>query len=808
MELLQELSFVRPAFIAGLLSRGLGVALIVMFGSLYPQLVPMAGRRGLTPIDAALRAIERDFPTPKRFVYFPSLLWLNASDFALRSVGALGLCSAALIVVGGPVTPYLFALCWIALLSLDRPMTLIYPWDAVMFEAAFWGMFLPSTAFASGIAADSGCQPAVLWAYRLLVFRVMVGFGKHKFVGTTPQDRGFLKGFLVTMPLPTRLGWLAQKLPMGVMKLGLFGMFLVEIPLPFGVFFPGPWSAVFGVATIGLMLAIWLSGNFGIFNLAMCVIALACFDSQTASQLQLFAAGGSPRALVIDALFVLHSGLAALAFPFNTFCSHSWMMWSPWLRVTPRFLCWPVDLARALHPFRFAHAYGVFSPRSGPAARVTAVAEASWDNETWHELVHPFWPTHARSVPKFCAPHHERFDQAVVYESVGMNESSPYRNIIGRWDPYGHGGVSSARMLMHRVLLGDLPGSHFYDRSRERAFGPALAVRVRSCILEPAPVAELRQSGSWWRRTWIGPHYAALRKDEGYWDEPLPEPELWHYDDLVWLKRSRMGELLQRAAAGQDADTLVRADATTAPTLTDTDIAQFWDAFVPLVHARHHASFAGLRASVSELRARYGHATLRRFERIANRYALCLFAKLEPAFLKSGWAFLKEDWRSAGGLLPVRSYYELRTLCMAILAEGRETYRAVMANPQLAAAHAERLSMFAAHQLQAVFRYETFVFHAGKLRLLDNLSRQAGRPAPNEKQRVQQARMAALAGNCWGSVPFIEFLKTQFLGPEDVLDVPEQWPSFEVTDSREVRRVPVQAAHERRDSLHTSLTSD
>ena len=218
---------------------------------------------------------------------------------------------------------------------------------------------------------------------------------------------------------------------------------------------------------------------------------------------------------------------------------------------------------------------------------------------------------------------------------------------------------------------------------------------------------------------------------------------------------------------------------------------QFKDVFVPLVHTRHHASWAGLRSTVAELRAQHGQAQLRRFERIANRYALCLYAKLEPLLLRGGWSFLKDDWRHAPerGALAVRSLYELRTLCMASVAEGRQSYRALLHDPQLAAAHAERLRMFAAHQLQAVFRYESLVFHAGKLRLLDHVSRQSGRLDPGPKQRAQQARVEALVGRCWGSVPFIEFLKTQFLGLEDVLDVPEQWPSFAVTPSKEVLRV-------------------
>lgn len=784
MDLLGQLAFVSPPLVAGLLSRGVALSFLIAFASLYPQLIPIAGRRGLTPIHDALRAIERDFPTRKRYLYFPTLLWFGSSDRALRSLGGLGIVAALLALVGGPATPVCFALCWLSLLSLDRAMTLIYPWDSALFEAGFWAIFLPPTQLSADLAAVSGCEPPVLWVYRLLLFRVLLGFGKHKFVGSTAQDNGFLYGFFATQPLPTRLGWLAQKSPMWLLKLALLAMFVIEVPLPFAIFFPGPWSALLGLSSIGLMVAIWLCGNFGYFNVVAVVISLACFDSESAAHLSLFSPAKGWDTYALDALFVLHTTIAAVAFPFNTFCSHTWMMWSPWLRVPMRWLCAPVTLARALHPFRFAHAYGVFSPQSGPDARITAVAEVTWDGSTWHELVHPFWPTQEGSTPKFCAPHHERFDQAIVYESIGLNESSPYRNIIGRWDPYGHGGLSSARMFMHRVLSADLPGSRFYDRSMERRWGPPQAVRVRSYILEPASIQELRTEGRWWRRTLIGPHYAPLQQGEGYWDEPMPEPELWHYDDLFWLKRSRLGTLLRRAASGESADALVKLGAVE---LTDKEIEVFWSKIVPVIHSRHDASFVGLRTTVCELRETYGAQAMRRFERMANRYALCLFARLEPMFLRAGWSFLRVRWRPdpATNALAVRSYYELRTLCMAVVAQGRQTYREVLDNPELAHAQAEQLTMPRAHQLQFVFRYETMVFHAQKLRLLDNMSRQLNRTKPDAKKQ----ELMSLAGNAFGAVPMIEFLKTQFLAPEDWLDVPERWPRFEVTSNLEVRRV-------------------
>nr|WP_276603685.1 lipase maturation factor family protein [Nannocystis pusilla] len=63
--------------------------------------------------------------------------------------------------------------------------------------------------------------------------------------------------------MPTPLGWLAHRAPMGVHKAALALLFVVEVVLPLAIFVPGPASVVFGLATAGLMLAIAATGNYG-----------------------------------------------------------------------------------------------------------------------------------------------------------------------------------------------------------------------------------------------------------------------------------------------------------------------------------------------------------------------------------------------------------------------------------------------------------------------------------------------------------------------------------------------------------------
>ncbi len=769
-----------PELIWGLLSRGIGLVFLISFVSLWPQVLPIAGRTGIMPIHDALRAIERDFSRPRRWLYFPTLLWLDASDTTLRGLVAGGILAALSAIVGGPHAPYALFFCYLVYLSLDRAITFVYPWDALLFESGFWGAFLPATELLPSVAAVAAPDPAVAWVYRMLVFRVIFGFGKHKFLGTTHEDSGFLKGFFITQPLPTYLGWLAHKQPMPILKLSLFGMFVVELVVPLAVFVPGLWCSLAGLSLIGLMIAIWLTGNFGYFNPLMIVLALSWFDNTTAQQFSFVALVSAQGPVFVHALFMLYTALWILAFPFNTFCAFTWPMWAAWLRVRPRLFTWPIAFARAFAPLRLAHAYGVFPPYSPPSARVTIVTEATWDDQTWHELEHRFWPTKETSKPKWCAPHHERFDQGVVYEAVGLSEMNIYRNMIGRWDPYGHGGPSFPQTLLYRMLRGDVPGDRFYDRRLERERGAPRALRVRSYILEPTSIAESRASGRFWRRGLIGPHFPPLRLEQA-WNPPLPAPELWHLDDVIWLRRSRFGQLMRRVRAGEDAHVLVREGARELA----ADVELFWSQLLPGVPAPLRQSWAGLRACVGELRQRYGRDQLHRFERIAGRYAALLFAKLEPLALDAK-AGLASPANPSQAKLKINYY--VRLLSCQIVAEGRDAYDAVMRRPELAREHAERMTMQAGHLFQALFRYENLVYQSQMLRLLAAWTYWEGRPALTPAQQPARARSRAFEEWLWGKLDLTEFFKAQFTTEEDRLDIPEQWPRFRLAHDHEIVR--------------------
>src|SRR5688500_17691015 len=102
MELLNRLAYLDPPLVWGLVSRGIGLVFLISFASLSWQVLPTAGARGITPIKDSLAAIAAHFPTWKRFLYFPSLLWLNQSDGFLRALPWIGMLAALGIIIGGP----------------------------------------------------------------------------------------------------------------------------------------------------------------------------------------------------------------------------------------------------------------------------------------------------------------------------------------------------------------------------------------------------------------------------------------------------------------------------------------------------------------------------------------------------------------------------------------------------------------------------------------------------------------------------------------------------------------------------------
>ncbi|HKU41768.1 MAG TPA: lipase maturation factor family protein [Polyangiales bacterium] len=764
-----------PELVWGLFQRSLGVLFLISFLSLSGQVVALAGSNsGIAVISRRLAKIREDFPTWRRYVYFPTLLWVNSSDGMLRGLPLVGATAAVGVIYGGPIAWWCLLICWLCYLTLDLPATLIFPWDCLLFEATLLGLFLPETLPLPALEAVTAPAPALSWAYRLLMFRLMLGFGKQKFLGSRKQDLAYLKGFLTNQPLLSPLGWYTQKLPTSLLKIGVLFMFFAEIPAPFFAFFPGPLSLVFAASTVFLMIGIQAMGSFGYFSLATMFCCLPLLDNLTPLQLsisRLFAAG---EPIGTNAYVLVHTIGACVVFVFNSWVGQSWSLWAFWYQL-PRWVQIPLNVFRLLHPFRWLHPYGVFPPNNQPSVKITLLLEVTWDREKWEPVEFAFSPTHAHSRPQFVSPYHPRGDQAVIYDTFGLNPTSLVSAMLGPWDPYYFASRLPALAFCQAVTDGRAYEMTKFGPLQQHAT-PPIAARITTIMLEPVSLEEHRRTGAWWKRTYIGPHVPAHDHDPEFWQDSMGEPELWHFESIFWRRRSKLRTLIERAQADA-ADPLELALFDGA--LTRDDVARFWREFVPLLNGPERNDFATLPAMERRMREMFSRSERRALYRLLGRFSLILVARLEPLYLHQGF----------NPQIPVRTYFQLWMLAQHVIGNGLSAYQAAVQQPESVVDYIPQMTTQTGLYALALFRFEELVFEAQKLRLIASFVH----PHDPEQKRVMAEKFrtrnfddlpkadkffVSVAQRVSGFYNVVSDLREAFIGPEYDRGYPEVYPEF------------------------------
>ncbi len=719
--LLPGLDDLSPLLVWGLFPRLLALVYLIALGSLFRQVVPLAGAEGLTPVGPLLDKIRADYPSWRRFVYFPTLLWLGSSDRALRLLVIIGVVAALAAAYGGPWSVAALLVCWAAFLSLHPAVGLAYPWDCLLLESGFLALLLPATHALPDLTATAAPLPALAWAFRLLLFRVVFGFGKFKFLDSNRKELGYLKGFLIAAPSPTRLAWYAHHLPRRLLVAAHVMLFVVEVPVPFLIFVGGDARIIAGLLIAALMIGIQMIGNFGFFNIlviALCTTLLDCraslFDQPVSGVLQPWS-----HLLVHAVVLVLAVG-GVVHFPLNSWCALAWLYWPSVQRLRRAWLRALVAFYRALAPFRLVHAYGVFPPVSGPAVRWVPVIEGTRDGAEWREYPYRYVMSEPSSAPPFVAPYHPRLDHALFYEAFGTSVSNFLGSTFSWGNPYHFSRSCGLSRLVQRLLEGNRSVMNLLGTDPFPG-GPPSAIRVSLYMLEPTTPAERAKTGAWWRRCWVGVHMPPVQRDGRVWKEWLPDPELFHPDDLIWQRRSpRMRALMDHAAAHISAD----------------DLRRFWEQFIARAGHENQRDWTDIAAAVGRMRGEFDSDQLRKFERVLGRLTLALLARVEP-------------WLDAEPL------FQQRMLIHHIIAEGQATYEAVSRDPAKAAGFVAQMTDETGLFLTAIFWPETLAFHARKFRLLQRFVVLEYLPGPS------------------GFLKLVPFLRRQFEVAGE-----EQYPSF------------------------------
>jgi Lipase maturation factor len=704
-----------PALVWGLIPRFVGLLYIIAFGALIPQHDIMPGSRELLPLQRQLSRIRRDYPGIGKYFRFPTLLWLNSSDTAVRAIPYVGALSGAGAIYGGPwslVWLLLGYMCWVSL----ELRGLYFPWDTMLQEVGFLVLFVPPPAALPSLEATALPLPDVAFMFRWLMLRLMLGFAKDKFVGTTAADKLYLRGFSVWMPLPTPLGWLLHHAPQWFLRQSLYFMFYAELIAPCLGFFTGPLRVVSFISLSLLMVGIAATGNWGFFNYGY-VLLCVCLLDVNASVFDLFHEPFRAQLLSwpdvgVHAIMLLLFLISLPYLLFDSWLSRAWVSWPKDLwPVAPKWRAFTERLHRVLEPlrwlapFRIVNAYGVFPPNSLPPVRLQPVLEGSMDGTHFAPYEYKYMPSVPSSRLTFIAPYHARLDQWSYYVGQGIDGSSLFGGIFPGGNPYWAGTrfnlieVMAQRLLRNdSKLLAGLGHNPFPDE-------PPRYVRIGLIALTPTSLAERADTGDLWRTQRLGTYAPARGLDPAPAELVLPEPELFMPEFVDWKRTARpLREIVAALDAGMPADRAVCQGSD----LTAADVEQFWTEAVPLL-AEGRGDWDQIHRYGAQLAERYTTFDLHRFERLLERFAWLLLTRTECY-----------HWGHGEPQLPALSCFRYHKLLHEVVLDGREAYQAMLRAPEHIVARAQRSTLETELWAFSLLRYDhvmTFVmiFRSGEM---------------------------------------------------------------------------------------------
>lgn len=729
-----------PLVVWGLFMRCLGFVFLIAIGQLYWQVLPIAGTQGISPVQYKLQQVSRDYGPVKKSLLFPTLLWINASDGFLRMMIIIGTISSLFVIYGGILSFPALLLCWLIYLSLDIAVGLSYPWDSVLYEAGFLALFLPHLQALPDSKVEALPHPALAWAYRFLLFRLIFGFGKFKFWKSNWRDQGYFRSFMVNIPLPSYGAWYLSRFPSWFFLGVLYLTFIVEILSPPLIFLgPGP-RLITAILVVTLMLSIWLISNFGFFNLITIVICIPLLDTK-ASILDIPVHAGNVQLhhiliyLVVSVVTV--GGLLNLIF--NSWCTFTWLHWPSALQVPSKWIRGLLAFYRNILRFRITHSYGVFPSESTPPIKWVPVFEGSSDGIHWQEYEYRFMATNEYSPPRFIAPYHPRLDHAIFYDSYGTNDSNFSWSLIGGGFPYEFAHTTAVESIMQRLLEGSPAVESLFRKSAFNQKSPPKWVRLYFYRFEPTSLKERKLTGKWWHRKPVGIHLPKRSLNTNYYAEREIRPELFHWDAVFWKDATTTIQQMQQTALTQNTHAIYAEAVKEMPVKID----EFWDDFLRSVEP-DKSDWENLPLIRERLKKKYSFNELRRFELISCRLALQLEILLRPHFLQ----------RKTPGML-IDNYFILGLYIHHILCKGRDVFEKIIANPEEVNTFIDDFEPSKAFYFYAVFWYDTLVFQSRKIRL------------------AKEMGALQIKNELPGFTRLLDFLGTRFIDSEQ-----EQWPQM------------------------------
>ena len=472
----------------------LGLVFAIAFVSLWVQLDGLIGSQGILPAAGFLEA-ARERLGSQVYSRAPTLLWLNASDWALHLLCAAGTALGLLLCLRVAAKPVLLAL-WGLYLSLVTVggVFLSYQWDGLLLEAGFLAIFLAPWALRPGAGFAARVSPAALWLLRWLLFRLYFMSGAAKLLSgdTAWRDLTAMHYHYFTQPLPAWASYFAHRLPHALQSFSVAASLVIEIGVPFLIFGPRRLRHLACWVFLSLQTLIATTGNYGFFNLLAVALSVLLLDDAALRSLAprrlrarirpAPAGGGQPASRGRRAAMALFVALVLVV-------SSSKLAWR--LGWRGKVVESAVALVSPVAPFRSINNYGLFAVMT--TRRPEILVDGSDDGVSWRSYEFKWKPGRLDRAPAFAQPHMPRLDWQMWFAALGSCERNTW---FVRFGVRLLEGSSDVLGLLERNPFPDAPPRYLRSTLYRYEFA------------EP-------ESGDWWQRQRLGSYCPVLTLEAG-----------------------------------------------------------------------------------------------------------------------------------------------------------------------------------------------------------------------------------------------------------------------------------------------------
>jgi predicted DCC family thiol-disulfide oxidoreductase YuxK len=483
--------------------RLLGLIFLIAFVSLWVQIDGLIGSNGVTPVADFLPAVKAKLGD-RALSVLPTLCWLNSSDAFLHFLCGGGVVLSLLLIFG--IAPAL-SLVGLVVFYLSLVATsdgflnpfLSFQWDILLLETGFLAIFFAPWRFWWKKANEPPVSRAALFLLKLLLFKLMLMSGvvkltSYQMLADPTEDTWWnltaLDYHYWSQPLPTVLGWWADKSPEWFEHFSVAFCLVVEIIVPFFIWAPRRLRVVACALLIFLQLMIGATGNYNFFNLLTIALCLLLIDDSVGTSRR----NASPARTVRGQRSALSlpdrlSTYAAIILIVTTLPLNARLIygafkledeWSPWLR----------SFYARFESLRIVNGYGLF--RVMTTDRKEIVIEGSADGIDWKPYEFKWKPGDVMRAPGWCQPHQPRLDWQMWFAALGSYRQNPWL-------------VQTVIALLH----GKPQVVALFERNPFPETPPRF-IRATFYQYRFTTTEEHQQTGAWWKRQKLGEYLPSV----------------------------------------------------------------------------------------------------------------------------------------------------------------------------------------------------------------------------------------------------------------------------------------------------------